>query len=405
MWKYGLKSVEADNLQIKEDEETLIVPAVITREGVYDYDGMLIYEPASEVEKAAFTALNAWVVEEHPPEIILSKPQLIRGTVQNPKFEKDRIKAELVFFKNRCTPQYLEDIKNGKARSVSIGFFFDCIPQSGEFRGQHYDYVKRDILIDHVAVGSWQGRCSYPLCGIGVDTVKGADPYPNEHSCRLKDPETLNIVGSGERKHNGKTYRVIFGKPKDKPDAGSVEQAYRYPIKTWSEAEARKHCQDHGGSFEPATREEGDIANKKQEDEGEREKLRKAAEEREKRYGIKFREDKGHLTPPKDYPQNEEDYADPVNYAYPLVPEDRCRNALASWSQFRQEYDQSERNIIYERIVKRSLQYGINVQYNPEMPEAKALPENIKKQLEGYKSADSLIAKVNILTKQLKGMI
>jgi hypothetical protein len=208
-------------------------------------------------------------------------------------------------------------------------------------------------------------------------------------------------VGSGERKHNSKTYRVIYGKPKDKPDAGTVEQAYRYPIKTWSEAEARKHCQDHGGSFEPATR-EGDIANKKQEEESEREKLRKATEEREKRYGIKFREDKGHLTPPKDYPQNEEDYADPVNYAYPLVPEDRCRNALARWSQFRQEYEQNERNIIYERIVKKALKYGISVQYNPELPEAKALTESIKKQMEGYESVDSLIAKAKILIIQLK---
>jgi hypothetical protein len=156
------------------------VPAVITREGVYDYDGMLIYEPAEEVEKAAFTALNAWVVEEHPPEIILAKPQHIRGTVRNPQFEKDKIKAELVFFKNRCSPQYLEEIKTGKARSVSIGFFFDCIQQPGEFKGQHYDYVKKDILIDHVAVGSWQGRCSYPLCGIGVDTIKGVEPHQNE---------------------------------------------------------------------------------------------------------------------------------------------------------------------------------------------------------------------------------
>ena len=399
--RYALKSLEAGKFEFREDDETLTVPAIITREGVYDYDGMLIYEPAEEVEKAAFTAMNAWIVEEHPPEIILSKPQLIRGTVRNAKFEKDKIKAELVFFKNRCSPKYLEDIKNGKARSVSIGFFFECVPQKGEWNGQHYDYVKRDILIDHVAVGSWQGRCSYPLCGIGVDTLKGADPYPNEHACRLREPETLDIVGSGERKHNGKTYRVIYGKPKDKPDAGSVEQAYRYPVKTWSEAEARKHCQDHGGNFEPATQEKGDTANKKQE-EGERERLHKVAEEREKKYGIKFREDKGNLTPPKDYPQDEEDYGDPVNYAYPLVPEDRCRNALARWGQFREEYEQSERNIIYERIVRRALKYGITVRYNPELPEAKALPESVKKQLEGYESADTLIAKVNALVKQLK---
>jgi hypothetical protein len=84
------------------------------------------------------------------------------------------------------------------------------------------------------------------------------------------------------------------------------------------------------------------------------------------------------------------------------VPEDRCRNALARWSAFREEYEQSERNIIYERIVQRALKYGITVRYNPELLEAKALPENIKKQLEGYESADSLIAKVYVLVKQLK---
>jgi hypothetical protein len=174
MRKYALKSVEVDRFEVQEDDETLTVPAVITREGVYDYDGMLVYEPAEEVEKAAFTAMNAWIVEEHPPEIILSDPKLIRGTVQNPVFIENRIKADLVFFKNRCSPKYLEAVKTGKARSVSIGFFWECIPEKGEFKGQHYDYIKKDILIDHVAVGSWQGRCSYPLCGIGVDNkLKG----------------------------------------------------------------------------------------------------------------------------------------------------------------------------------------------------------------------------------------
>jgi hypothetical protein len=62
-------------------------------------------------------------------------------------------------------------------------------------------------------------------------------PYPNEHACRLRDPEGLEIVGSDEREHNDKTYRVIFGKPKD--GDGSVEQAYRYPKDSWSEEAAQ----------------------------------------------------------------------------------------------------------------------------------------------------------------------
>jgi hypothetical protein len=452
MRMYALKSVEAGKFEVREDDETLTVPAVITKEGVYDYDGMLVYEPAEEIGEAALTAQNAWIVENHPAEVILTKAEDIRGRVASAVFEEDRVKADLTFFKNRCSPQYLADIKKGRVKSVSIGFFFDCVPQAGEFNGKHYDYVMRGIFIDHVAVGSWTGRCNYPLCGIGIDgKLKGANPYPNEHSCRLRDPETLDIVGSGDRKHYGKTYRVIFGKPKGEKDAGSVEQAYRYPVETWSEGEARKHCQAHDGRFEPATKKEGDSLNQEErregepktdrerfmehynltdeqmdqilewigedvykllpergeglaqaEEEGEREKLHEAAEAREKKYGIKFREDKGRLTPPADYPQDEDDYADPVNYAYPLVPEDRCRNALARWGAFREEYTQPERNIIYERIVRKALKYGITVRYNSELPEARALPENLKKQLEGYESADSLIAKANALVNQLK---
>jgi hypothetical protein len=78
-------------------------------------------------------------------------------------------------------------------------------------------------------------------------------PYPSEHACRLRDPKTLDIVGSDERKSDGKTYRIIFGKPKD-GDGGAVEQAYRYPKETWTEAEAKHHCEEHDGiMFEPAS--------------------------------------------------------------------------------------------------------------------------------------------------------
>jgi hypothetical protein len=77
-------------------------------------------------------------------------------------------------------------------------------------------------------------------------------PYPNEHACRLVDPDNVEVVGSEERKHDGRTYRVIFGKPKG--GDGSVDQAYRYPVDVWTESEARIHCEAHEGAlFEPAT--------------------------------------------------------------------------------------------------------------------------------------------------------
>jgi hypothetical protein len=53
---------------------------------------------------------------------------------------------------------------------------------------------------------------------------------------------------NGERKHNGKAYDVIY----QEQDKKWVDQAYRYPTKTWDASEAGNHCKSHGGSFEAA---------------------------------------------------------------------------------------------------------------------------------------------------------
>jgi len=79
-------------------------------------------------------------------------------------------------------------------------------------------------------------------------------PYPNEHACRLRSPDEFqkDSFRRIKREHKGKEYSVIMGKLKD--ESAMTEQAYRYPVDTWSEDEARKHCQDHDGiEFAPAS--------------------------------------------------------------------------------------------------------------------------------------------------------
>lgn len=81
-------------------------------------------------------------------------------------------------------------------------------------------------------------------------------PYPNEHACRLRPPSDFQ-AGSfrrGERKHKGKIYYAIYGRLKG--EKTMTEQAYRYPKDEWTEAQARAHCQERKGRFEPARKEE-----------------------------------------------------------------------------------------------------------------------------------------------------
>ncbi len=90
-------------------------------------------------------------------------------------------------------------------------------------------------------------------------------PYPNEHSCRLESPDKYDEFRREDcgQKHEGKCIDVIFG-IKTKPERKSEIQALRYPIKTWTEGDARNHCKTRNGSFEPAKKkEEGTMAAEK----------------------------------------------------------------------------------------------------------------------------------------------
>jgi hypothetical protein len=74
-------------------------------------------------------------------------------------------------------------------------------------------------------------------------------PYPNEHSCRIREPGEFED-GSFRRIKSGKL-SIIIGKLKGKPS--TTTQAYRYPKDTWSAEAARAHCKAQGGRFEAAS--------------------------------------------------------------------------------------------------------------------------------------------------------
>jgi len=73
-------------------------------------------------------------------------------------------------------------------------------------------------------------------------------PYQNEHSCRIREPSEFEPK-SFRRIKKGKLH-IIIGRLKGKTT--TTTQAYRYPKKDWKKDEARRHCKQHGGRFEPA---------------------------------------------------------------------------------------------------------------------------------------------------------
>lgn len=91
------------------------------------------------------------------------------------------------------------------------------------------------------------------IIGVKMAELK---PYPNEHACRLRDPDDFE-EGSfrrATRTSEGKKYSVIMGRLEGEDTL--TEQAYRYDKEVWEGGEAKTHCDEHDGAFEAAEKQE-----------------------------------------------------------------------------------------------------------------------------------------------------
>ena len=79
-------------------------------------------------------------------------------------------------------------------------------------------------------------------------------PYPNEHSCRLKEPGSFQANSFRRltvKTKSGKTVGIIIGRLKGATKTST--QAMRYPKDSWTAEEARADCEKNNGRFEAAS--------------------------------------------------------------------------------------------------------------------------------------------------------
>jgi hypothetical protein len=185
---------------IQDDDKLLVMRAVIASEIVQQYQDsrtgkpFFAYKSADELEKAAWTADGRWVkVLTHPKSSSLDSVEDVNGKMMNPIFRKDLndpktnrpcrrgIQVDVAWFKDRTPKEVIDRARRMEIKDNSIGFTCFNDPTPGEFQGQHYDVVQRNIFIDHLAAPIEKGRCPSPYCGINVDS---ADVAP---SIEVKD--------------------------------------------------------------------------------------------------------------------------------------------------------------------------------------------------------------------------
>lgn len=196
------------------------VDARLTRTGILTYtraDGSVQHEyrPAEEVfaPKSLETLDGAVVTDLHPTVMVdaSNAQQLTRGHVRAPRADGRFIGAELQVE----SAELLTKIDAGDRAEISCGYTCDLDMTPGEFEGQRYDAVQRNIEYNHVAIGprNW-GRAG------------------NEVALRLDaaDANTTALVGrfdegatgddnEGARDNPGKKIKMKLGKFEIKVDA------------------------------------------------------------------------------------------------------------------------------------------------------------------------------------------
>jgi len=253
--KFGTITVEIDGTKIlKEDENEIVIPAVFARETVLPYPNGKAYRPASELQDSLFTFEGAFLIPgEHPKTMILTKPKTVIGRARNLQWDavERKAKGEVVLNKKKADAQFVTDVKSGAKRDVSIGFLHEEDWTPGVFNGEKYDYVQRNILVDHIAVGVPQGRDPFPNLGLGLDEVLakfGADPWEQTEEYIRSGHGSVEMAETCRTTDfNGKLpqgMKAIYCKKK-----GSDEwyiQSYLFPLKEgWTMDKAKTWFNSH----------------------------------------------------------------------------------------------------------------------------------------------------------------
>lgn len=138
--------------------------------------------------------------------------------------------------------EVLSLMKDGVITEMSIGY--NTMKETFTNGVRHL----QEIRLWDVSPVTFAANPEAVITGVKAEELK---PYPNEHACRLESPDKYDQFRRVKREHEGKEYSVIRGKLKD--EAKWEDQAFRYDKEVWAEDEAKTHCKDHDGKFEPAS--------------------------------------------------------------------------------------------------------------------------------------------------------
>jgi len=179
---FTLDATEKFKYEICQDSGFMRVVGICARSGIQEYLGyelglsgsqaneiFNVFRPVDEVVASLSSYNGAVVTDNHPDEGIVSADSnhLSKGnTSEAYGYTKDG--EYYVIAKITVTDSDLiTKIQDGK-RELSAGYTRDLVEESGEHNGTPYQFVQKNIKVNHVAIVE-EGRCG-TTCKLNLDT-------------------------------------------------------------------------------------------------------------------------------------------------------------------------------------------------------------------------------------------
>ena len=129
-----------------------------------------VLRPEAELKKAVETFNNLPLTRKHIEVDVdnVPKEDIIGSLGDSAVFEDGYLKNNLIVYDQK----YIDRIENGKQKELSCGYRYTPVRESGEYNGQHYDFVMKDIIGNHVALVK-EGRAGHDvMVSDTIETVK-----------------------------------------------------------------------------------------------------------------------------------------------------------------------------------------------------------------------------------------
>ena len=191
-------------------KQMLLKNRIIAREGPRKKDGVLQHYDFSQVEfKEKWLTLHT-----HPINNIVTSDKIV-GRFFNERVTDGNLIVDMDIFDDELNDDELQILRDHQ--DVSIGYWYEAATDENIAHP-----VRKVQIINHVAIGTEQGVCSFPECGLKVAAADNKNPYDTDLFGieKMANPTQLN-VGCDEK---DATIEKLTNELKDTQEALKVAQ-------------------------------------------------------------------------------------------------------------------------------------------------------------------------------------